>query len=338
MNPRARRIPTVLSSLAIVVALGSSATPAFAGDVTAEILYQEGRRAAQSHDWTLACKKFRESQDREPAPGTLLNLADCEENRGELTLAIAHFEAAAALFRDNRATYAKERAGALEKRLARVTMRLPPSAPKGATVELDGRPLDASVLGTPVPLDPGDHTWIVRAPGCADARTSLRLQDAESREVALGVGAPNAPSTAVVPGAPATESRPTTVPLAGSQAPKESTAKQNGTLKTAGFVGFGVGALGLGLGIVGTAMTATAKSDADQNCEARGCNDEGLAAQSRGKTASALATGGMVVAGIGAVTGALLVFVVPSLSKARVGSVRAVPIVGASMVGLQGEF
>jgi hypothetical protein len=338
MNFRARRIPAVLSSLAIVVALGSSATPAFAGDVTAEMLYQEGRRAAQSHDWTLACKKFRESQDREPAPGTLLNLADCEENRGELTLAIAHFEAAAALFRDNRATYAKERAGALEKRLPRVTMRLPPSAPKGATVELDGRPLGASVLGTPVPLDPGDHTWIVRAPGSAEVKISVRLQQGETREVTLGVDDPNRSSTAGAPGAPTAEPRLTAVPLAGSQAPTDSTGEQNGTLKTAGFVGFGVGALGLGLGIVGTAMTATAKADADRNCEPRGCNDEGLAAQSRGKTASALATGGMVVAGIGAVTGALLVFVVPSLSKARVGSVRAAPIVGASMVGLQGEF
>src|SRR4029079_13618987 len=73
--------------------------PAFAHatDATAETLYQEGRRAAQQKDWDLACKKFKESLDREPAPGTLLNLGDCEERRGRLVAAEGHFISAARL-------------------------------------------------------------------------------------------------------------------------------------------------------------------------------------------------------------------------------------------------
>ena len=329
---------STLCTVSCFVLLSTAATSAWAGDVTAETLYQEGRRAAQSHDWTLACKKFRESQEREPAPGTLLNLADCEENRGELSLAIAHFEAAAALFRDNRAAYAKQRAGALEKRLAKVTMRLPASAPPGVTVELDGRALDASILGAPVPLDPGDHTWLVRAPGRTEGKTSVRILESETREVVLSVGDPAAASPALPAVAPQTEPHLSVVPPTVRPVTAEPAPKRNGALKTGGFIGLGVGALGLGVGIVGTVMTATAKADADRNCDALGCFDEGLAAQSRGKTASALATGGMIVAGVGAVTGALLLFVAPSLAKARVGSVRAVPIVSSSMVGLQGEF
>jgi outer membrane protein assembly factor BamD (BamD/ComL family) len=53
-------------------------------DESAESLYQQGRDAAQAQNWELACKKFKESHDREPAPGTLLNLGDCEEHQSKL--------------------------------------------------------------------------------------------------------------------------------------------------------------------------------------------------------------------------------------------------------------
>src|SRR5262249_26584812 len=53
----------------------------------AEALFREGRAAAQKGDWETACPKLRESQRLDPAAGTLLNLADCEEHRGKVATA-----------------------------------------------------------------------------------------------------------------------------------------------------------------------------------------------------------------------------------------------------------
>src|SRR5512140_1442198 len=88
------------SLVAVALALATSLAGSSArADDTAESLYREGRRAAVAKDWDLACKKLKESMDREPAPGTILNLADCEENRGHLLAAIAGYQAAAARFK-----------------------------------------------------------------------------------------------------------------------------------------------------------------------------------------------------------------------------------------------
>jgi len=329
MNLHARRKPAVVSSLAILAALVASATPAFAGDVLAETLYQEGRRAAQAHDWNLACKKYRESQEREPAPGTLLNLADCEEKRGELMAALAHFDAAAALFQDDRAGFAKQRAVALESRLPKLTLRLAPNAPVGTTVERDGHAVEGASFGLPVPLDPGEHSLVVKAPGRVDVKVAVQVREAESKELVLAPGdgsaSPSSAPPAADPGVLGGHSR--------SPASSGSNAR-----RTAGFIGLGVGALGLGAGIVGTLMIGSAKTDADANCRQEGCTDDGLAAQSRGKTANVIATGGMVMAALGVATGGVLLFVVPALGKTRASGLAAIPVPGGSMMGVRGDF
>ena len=55
-------------ALAALVWLAPAAVAA--ADPMAEQLYQEGRKAAAAKDWDVACRKFKESHDREPAPGT----------------------------------------------------------------------------------------------------------------------------------------------------------------------------------------------------------------------------------------------------------------------------
>ncbi|NOU28880.1 MAG: hypothetical protein HOO96_13330, partial [Polyangiaceae bacterium] len=63
------------------LALVLIAAPAFRDD--AETLFREGRKALEAGDYAVACAKFAESQRIEPAPGTLLNLAGCEERSGK---------------------------------------------------------------------------------------------------------------------------------------------------------------------------------------------------------------------------------------------------------------
>src|SRR5689334_22746525 len=127
---------SLVFTMGITLAGLSLESVARADDPVADALYQEGRRAVIAKDWATACKKFQESHDREPAPGTLLNLADCEENRGRLVDALAHFEAAGRLFQvgDERVTYAKQRASGIERRVPKLTLRLHPTSPTGTVV------------------------------------------------------------------------------------------------------------------------------------------------------------------------------------------------------------
>src|SRR4051812_25624340 len=83
------RLSAVLLGVGCVL-LGSRA--AFARDPAAgEALYRAAKESAKRGDWEKACAQFAESQRLDPAPGTLVNLADCEEHRGLVTSAWTHF-------------------------------------------------------------------------------------------------------------------------------------------------------------------------------------------------------------------------------------------------------
>src|SRR6185436_7071846 len=60
-----------------------------------EALFREGRRFMKSRDFASACPKLEESLRLDPATGTLVNLADCEEQIGRTASAWQHWRAAA---------------------------------------------------------------------------------------------------------------------------------------------------------------------------------------------------------------------------------------------------
>jgi hypothetical protein len=60
------------------------ASQADAGDVaTAEALFREGRALMDMGDFVAACPKLAESHAQDPATGTLLALAVCQEGAGQ---------------------------------------------------------------------------------------------------------------------------------------------------------------------------------------------------------------------------------------------------------------
>ena len=110
-------------------------------------------------DYPAACPKFAESQKLEPAPGTLLNLADCYEKSGQTTSAWATFkEAAKSAASRNRADWvatANARANALAPKLASLAINIGgPADVAGLRVERDGVVVERDAWGTAVPLDP----------------------------------------------------------------------------------------------------------------------------------------------------------------------------------------
>src|SRR5262245_19310646 len=99
-------------------------TTAMAAPSEGEVLFREGRAAMQEKNYERACAKFAESQRKEPAPGTALNLGDCEEQRGHLIAATEAFTLAASTFSSpDKQKYASGRAEAADRRTPRLTVR-----------------------------------------------------------------------------------------------------------------------------------------------------------------------------------------------------------------------
>ena len=315
------------------IAILSAASAAQAGDRAAEGLYQDGRRAAVANDWALACQKFAESQQREPAPGTLLNLANCEEKRGQLVAARTHFDEAARLFRsdDTRVEFAKRRESALQGRIPKLVLKLPPNLPAGTVVERDGVAAAPTALADPIDVDPGNHAIVIRAPGHTDMRVAIRMAEGETRELELTVGALIAAT--VDPGATVPS-----LPNEGSQVKSEDKPAATGRSgrSTAALVSFGVGGIGLGFGIVGGILAINARNAVESDCPGCGCKDSsGIDAASRGKTWGAVSTVGFIVAGVGAVGGAVLWLTTPRQSSTRIG---AAPLAGGGEMLWQTTF
>lgn len=180
-----------------VMAVISAAGLARAADTAADAdaLFRAGRRAADRGDYAVACAKFEASQAADPAPGTMLNLADCEESRGQLTHAWRHFLALADTLpdTDERKVVALERARRLERAMPKLRIRLSIRA-SGAEVHRDGVEVGAASLGVALPVDPGMHVVVVSEPGFRDRTYTVPVArgDEKDLEVDRGAEAPDA--------------------------------------------------------------------------------------------------------------------------------------------------
>lgn len=251
--------------------------------VAAEALFRDGRAAIERGDYEAACSRFRESHRLDPAPGTLLNLADCEERRGHLATAWQLFIDAGQQFTagDARIALAKERAAALDKRLPRLTIRLAPNAPSGTTVQRGEITLGDASLGMALPVDPGEHVIVVNAPGHAPRSYSVRLVESEAREIA------------VLPG--------------DASASASFGASSSGSSPTLGYVSLAVGAAGIATGVVTSLMVVSKKAAADNNCIEGRCNREGFDAIESARSIAPVSTVSWIVGAVGIGLGGYLI-------------------------------
>lgn len=153
----------------IAVVLGVlCAAGAASADPEGKRLFDEGRTLLDQGRTAEACRKFAQSLEHERAGGTMLNLADCAERAGQLTRAWALYDEAAREYeRTNKAAsmkFARERATALEPRLAVVVVRVAEPDIEGLVVRIGAEDV------TPVAKisrfhDPGPLKVTAHAPG-----------------------------------------------------------------------------------------------------------------------------------------------------------------------------
>lgn len=164
--------------------LGGSIALAQPGDPKqADALFLEGRALMKKGDFAHACPKLVKSHELDPAPGTLVNLGDCFEGLGKLVEALRAYRDALAMLpiKDDRLPLVKGQIGALERRLARLTIRVAPHSPAGATVVLDGKEVTRDRLDTAMPVNPGKHVIVFRVSGTSSSESEFVLQEGETR-------------------------------------------------------------------------------------------------------------------------------------------------------------
>ena len=150
-------------------------------------------------DLAAACPKLAESLRFDPAVGTLMNLAECEERQGRTASAWQRWGTAADQLPagDRRRTTALLRARKLEALLPRVTVATDARLP-GLEVSRDGVVLGSASLGVPLPVDPGLHQIVRPAPGRTPRSYQLAVGNGQQEVVVVEPGPPVAPIAAPV--------------------------------------------------------------------------------------------------------------------------------------------
>ncbi|WP_437730328.1 hypothetical protein [Sorangium sp. So ce1335] len=327
-----RRALAVLSALAALTALAPAAR---AADPTPEeraaavALFDEGRALMAAGKYAEACPKFAESHGIDPGIGTLFNLSDCHERTGRTATAWIGFRdvAAASLSAGQleRERVARARAAALEPRLSRLQIVVPPEAAiPGLELTRDGVPVGRALWGTAVPLDPGEHRVAAAAPGYRPWETKVEL----GKPGVVSVTVPaleRAPASSAAPGTSSAPKASVTPPVHPPAA--DAPAPQGGSVRRPiGMVGVGLGVVGLG---VGTALGFMAKSTFDKATEGGHCNaagecvdQEGLDLRDDAVAKGNIGTAVFIAGAVLAAGGAILWITAPSAPPAATPSAR----------------
>jgi hypothetical protein len=299
--------------LALTLALALHARAAHAqlkDPAAAEALFREGRALSDAGDIAGSCAKFRESSRLDSAVGTTFNLADCEERLGHLATAWTLFDEVAQRLpaADKRHTVSQARAAALEPRLPKLSIKLAAQAGDGARVTRDGVELGPASLGTPLPVDPGEHLVVVSAPGRAERSFKLIVSEREIRTLEVATG-----ELSVAAG----ETKPQ---AAGPLAPPPPSVHHGSN--TLGYVLGGVGIAGFITGGIAGALLLQKKGVVSDHCNAdKRCDDEGLAATRSGKTLGIVTTAGLVTGVVGVGAGTYLILSAASRETPNTASI-----------------
>ncbi len=353
--------------LAMLLATTLSPAPAQAGDAAlAEALFREAKTLMDGGDYASACPKLEESFAQDPATGTLLALALCQERSGQTASAWATYGSVVgrslAEGQKERERFARERQQALEPSLSKLSIIVPDevAALPGLEVTRDGNSVGAGAWGIPAPVDPGEHLLEVSATGKQTWTLTLTVgSNADVQQVTIPQleDEHDTPATAVAtPGPSLSEPVP---PAASAAQPSTATGNTSSLnspspnpnleqeprafpLETLGLVVGGVGVIGLTLsGYFGLrALSLNDDSQQADRCDSDNfCDNTGLKLRNDAVDASNLATVFLISGSVLTATGATL-YLVGSTEEPASPQVELGPSFTTNVAGLlmQGQF
>jgi hypothetical protein len=294
---------------------------------TAQALFDKGVADLENGRPDSACPALAESQRLDPRPGTLFALADCEVALGKIASALGHYHEyigwVSRLAEDQqtrhaeRVALARAQVEALGAKVPTLVLSLSPSAPAGTVIERDGVALQGAALGVALPIDPGEHVIVSRAPGRAEERLTINVAIGDAKQLELPFRPEAPPSTAPVP-PPVTEK--TTLASDLESAPSGDDGSSQRTLA---YVAGGIGLAGIVVGAVTGALVLDRKATVDEECVAHVCSKAGIEAADSGQTLAAVSTIAFGVGLAGIATGVTLVLTAPD-DRGRAGAWLAV--------------
>lgn len=285
----ARLHTAIIVSAALLCLLATPRAFAQQADDTtaaAEALFEQGRQLMDAGQFAEACEKFAASNEADASVGALLNLGACQERIGRLASAWTSYRQAATLARRDkdrrRANFASKRAAELEQQLSYLVIEVPDdSNAEGLRVLRDGNEVPAALWNQRIPVDPGEFSVVVEAPGYRAWTTQVSIAPRagggsevtrvsvpalEAAPHDLPEGSTQAPQTARPGQAPAAA-------VDGSAANDEGLASDMGTGR---WLALANGAIGVAAVAGGVTLALQSQSKQDEAFDSGFCNQDNV--------------------------------------------------------------
>jgi len=274
----------------------------------AKKLFEEGRALAKANKYADACDRFEQSFALDAETGTAVNFADCLEHLGKLRRAWQLFDRAAddSLRAGNtvRAKFARDRATALEPKLAVIVLHVAQPAPAGLVVRVGDHDV---ALADEIRdhVEPGEVDVVALAPDYIEQRTPVRAVAGASSDVNVELqrmrhDANGRPAPTPIPEPPP---RPSSEPLPYAHVEAQATFERD---RGRVHIAYAVGGAGIAIGAGGLGIALYAKHAYDDNA-AKG----DIAAANRDVHLADVATGFAIVSGACVAAAAILYFTAP---------------------------
>ena len=192
-----------LAATACMFAAATGAAQSAADKATARNLATEGIRLFQEGKHTEALDRLQRAQTLYDAPVHLVYMARAQAQLGRLVEAAETYRRlvrtelgpnAPGPFRKAVSDGRRELAD-LDPRIPGLTITLDSDAPPGLELRIDNEVVSAAILGVRRPIDPGQHSVAVTAPGYAGDERIVEIKESEHSTVQLSLK-PQAPATA----------------------------------------------------------------------------------------------------------------------------------------------
>lgn len=297
---------------------------------TARKLGYAGVEAYQAGDYRTASEKLEKAYAVLRVPSLGLWSARALVKLGKLVEGAERYTQIAQLGASsgNEAVQKRARADA-ESELAALTPKIPSiavqitdAAPSEVSVQIDGVPIAAELVGEARPVNPGPHK-VEGVRGSEHAVVELSLAESEQKPAVLRFKPSVAAAPAVAQAAPA--SAPAT----------ESAHTGFGQQRTIALIAGGVGVIGIGVGTVFGFKSKANHAEAEKYCNGNECSDpRGVSAGNDAHAAGNVSTVAMIVGGVGLAGAAVLWFTAPQASQ----SASAQLGVGPGSLQVRGRF